>query len=109
MKFLLRKLLEPTLRRQKQPRSRIMTDSNSQKETIEKRSYDILSQIKEMQHYSISNIEKLTGFHMELEDELKQKDIANQVDGLLNHQHRFNDAVGETIGTYEKYLYDLES
>ncbi len=65
---------------------------------------DILAQIKEMQHYSISNIEKLTGFYLKLEDELKQKEIALQIENLLEHQNHFNDAVGEVINSYEMTL-----
>lgn len=67
------------------------------------RSKEILSQIKEMQHYSITNIEKLTGFYLELKTELQQKEIAENIYMLLNHQHRFNDHVDETINSYEMY------
>ncbi len=72
------------------------------------RSRDILSQIKEMQHYSISNIEKLTGFYLELEDELKQKKIAEKIEELLDKQHSFHDSVGEVISSYENELNQLE-
>ncbi len=72
------------------------------------RSRDILSQIKEMQHYSISNIEKLTGFYLEIEDELKQKDIAEKIEELLEKQHSFNDCVGEVISSYENELNQLQ-
>ncbi len=72
------------------------------------RSRDILSQIKEMQHYSISNIEKLTGFYLEIEDELKQKEIAEKIEELLDKQHSFNDSVGEVIISYENELNKLE-
>ena len=72
------------------------------------RSRDILSQIKEMQHYSISNIEKLTGFYLEIEDELKQKKIAEKIEELLDKQHSFNDCVGEVISSYEDELNKLQ-
>ena len=72
------------------------------------RSRDILSQIKEMQHYSISNIEKLTGFYLELEDELKQKKIAEKIEDLIDRQHSFNDSVGEVISSYENELNQME-
>ncbi len=79
----------------------------TEKTPLEK-SRDILSQIKEMQHYSISNIEKLTGFYLELEDELKQKKIAEKIEELLDKQHSFNDCVGEVISSYENELNQLE-
>jgi hypothetical protein len=72
------------------------------------RSREILSQIKEMQHYSISNIEKLTGFYLEIEDELKQKKIAEKIEELLDKQHNFNDCVGEVISSYENELNQLQ-
>ncbi|MGB3210006.1 MAG: hypothetical protein WBB19_04790 [Desulforhopalus sp.] len=72
------------------------------------RSRDILSQIKEMQHYSISNIEKLTGFYLEIEDELKQKKIAEKIEELLDKQHGFNDCVSEVISFYENELNQLQ-
>ncbi|TKB25875.1 hypothetical protein FCL47_12325 [Desulfopila sp. IMCC35006] len=85
---------------------------NTPVEPVEKtpleRSRDILSQIKEMQHYSISNIEKLTGFYLEIEDELKQKKIAEKIEDLLDKQHSFNDSVGELISSYENELNRLE-
>lgn len=80
----------------------------TEKTPIDK-SRDILSQIKEMQHYSISNIEKLTGFYLELEDELKQKNIATMVEELLDKQHVFNDKVSEVIDSYEIELKQLEN
>ena len=72
------------------------------------RSRDIFSQITEMQHYSISNIEKLTTFYLELDDELKQKNMAKKIEELLDRQHSFNDCLGEVITAYEDELNKLE-
>jgi len=78
-----------------------------EKTPLEK-SRDIFSQIKEMQHYSISNIEKLTGFYLELEDELKQKKIAAKIEDLLETQHSFNDCLTDVINSYENELDQME-
>jgi len=77
-----------------------MTDQIDGKTDLEK-SRDIISQLKEMQHYSTTNIEKLGGFWILLDDELKQKENAKKVEMLLNHQHAFHDALESMVSDYE--------
>ena len=52
-----------------------MTDQVNEKTDLEK-SRDIISQLKEMHHYSKENIVKLGEFWLLLEGELKQKENA---------------------------------
>lgn len=77
-----------------------MTDHTDEKTDLEK-SRDIISQLKEMQHYSTTNIEKLGGFWLLLDEELKQKENANKLEILLNHQHAFHDALDSLVSDYE--------
>ena len=77
-----------------------MSDESVEKTPLEK-SRDVISQLKEMRHYSQSNIEKLTEFWLLLDDELKQKDIAKRVEGLMSKQTAFQEAINELITDYE--------
>lgn len=73
-----------------------MSDESVEKTPLEK-SRDVISQLKEMRHYSQSNIEKLSEFWLLLDDELKHKDIAKRVDGLMSRQTAFQEAIDELI------------
>ncbi len=75
-------------------------DELVEKTPLEK-SRDIITQLKEMQHFSRTNIEKLSAFWLQLGDELKQNDMAKQVEGLLNHQSKFHEALEASIEAYE--------
>jgi len=76
------------------------TEEPVEKSPLEK-SRDIITQLKEMQHYSKTNIEKLAAFWLQLDDELKQKDVAKKVELLLTHQNTFCDALESTIADCE--------
>ena len=73
----------------------------AEEEFVEKtpldKSRDIITQLKEMQHYSKSNIEKLTAFWLQLDDELKLKAVAGKVEALLTLQNSLHDALDSTI------------
>ncbi len=77
-----------------------MSDEIVEKTELEK-SRDIITQLKEMQHYSKTNIEKLTAFWLQLDDELKQKEVATKVETLLTHQNTFHEALETAIADYE--------
>lgn len=70
--------------------------------TILERSKDIIAQLKEMDHYSKANIEKITEFWLLLEGEMKQKKIAKKLEALLTHQNAFQDALAVLVTEYEK-------
>lgn len=63
---------------------------------------DVVSQLKEMEHYSKSNVEKLTEFWLLLEDDIKDKDLAGKMDDLLACQNRFHELVQGVIEACEE-------
>lgn len=77
-----------------------MTDKAQEKSDLEK-SRDIISQLKEMLHYSKTNIEKLGEFWFLLDGELKQKENADKLDKLITQQNNFHDALEAMISDYE--------
>jgi len=77
-----------------------MVDEQPEKTALE-RSRDIISELKEMRHYAKSNIEKLSAIWMELDDELKQKETAEQINDLLPHQNALHEALEKVIEEFE--------
>jgi len=77
-----------------------MSNEDTERTTVEVARAQ-LSQLKEMEHYSRSNVEKLSAIWMVLSDELKQDDFAERVNVLLNKQGEFQQAIEELIGDYE--------
>ncbi len=77
-----------------------MTDQEHEKSDLDK-SRDVISQLKEMQHYSTTNIEKLGEFWLLVDEELKQKENAKKLEILLTHQNEFHDALESLISDYE--------
>jgi tRNA(His) 5'-end guanylyltransferase len=84
----------------------------AEEEFVEKtpleKSRDIINQLKEMQHYSKTNIEKLTAFWLQIDDELKQKDIAKKIEGLLTHENKVHDTLESVIEAHEAECARLE-
>lgn len=77
-----------------------MSDSVEEKSNLDK-SRDIISQLKEMLHYSKTNIEKLTEFWLLLDEELKQKDMVKKMEDLLAKQNGFHDTLDTVVSDYE--------
>ena len=77
-----------------------MIDQVNEKSDLEK-SRDIISQLKEMHHYSKTNIEKLGEFWLLLDEGLKQKENAKKLEVLLTHQNAFHDALESMVSDYE--------
>ncbi len=84
-----------------------MSDEIVEKTDLEK-SRDIITQLKEMQHYSKTNIEKLTAFWLQLDGELKQKEVAVKIESLLTHQNTFHEALEAAIADYEVVCNGME-
>ncbi len=82
-------------------------DPPVEKTELEK-SRDIISQLKEMQHYSKSNIEKLTEHWLRLDGELKQKEIATQIETLLSQQNAFHETLEKAVADYEAVCKGME-
>jgi hypothetical protein len=77
-----------------------MADHSGEKTKLE-RSKDIITQLKEMDHYAKANIEKLTEFWLLLDGELKQKKLAKTMEPLLTHQNAFHEALAVLVKDYE--------
>ena len=77
-----------------------MTNETTEKTDLEK-SRDIISQLKEMHHYSKTNIEKLGEFWLMLDEKLKQKEYASHVEVLLSHQNAFHEEIESLLSDYE--------
>ncbi|MEO8165172.1 MAG: hypothetical protein ABI619_07225, partial [Betaproteobacteria bacterium] len=76
-----------------------MTDPTQEKSAAEK-SRDMISQLKNMSHYSRTNVEKLTEFWLALEGEMKQKKVA-KFETLLSHQNSFHDSFDTFVPDFE--------
>lgn len=63
---------------------------------------DVVSQLKEMEHYSKTNVEKLTEFWLLLDDQLKEKQLAGKMDELLSCQNNFHELVRGVIEACEE-------
>lgn len=77
-----------------------MTDETDDKSDVEK-GRDLISQLKEMQHYSEANIEKLTEIWLMLDGELKQKEMAARVEKLIAEENVFHDDLAAVVSDYE--------
>lgn len=77
-----------------------MSEDPNENEPI-KKSRDIISQLKEMGHYSKTNIEKLSDFWLQLEEELKQKSYAERVSKLITLQSRFHEELENLVSDFE--------
>ncbi len=77
-----------------------MSDQANEKTDLE-RSRDVISQLKDMQHYSKTNIEKLGELWLLLGEDLKQKEAASGVEKLLTHQNAFHDALESVVSDFE--------
>lgn len=74
---------------------------NKDTRTILDKSRDIISQLREMEHYSQDNIEKLSEFWFQLDDDLKLDSQADAVNELLKLQNAFQEKISSTISDYE--------
>lgn len=63
---------------------------------------DTLSRLKEMEHYSQSNIEKLATLWLEVSENKDQKQYEKMVDEALKRQNQFQESITTLIETYEK-------
>ena len=81
-------------------REKNLTDQSGEKTDLEK-SRDIISQLKEMRHYSKVNIEKLSEFWLLLDGEMKQKEIAKRSEALLSRQDAFHESLESLVSDYE--------
>ena len=63
---------------------------------------DTLSRLKEMEHYSKTNIEKLATLWLEVSEHKEQKQYEKMVDEVLKRQNQFQESIAALIEVYEK-------
>ena len=74
-------------------------------ETIAKSPLDVLqdtlSRLKEMEHYSQTNIQKLAALWLEVSENKDQKQYEKMVDEALKRQNQFQESIVQLIQSYE--------
>ncbi len=69
---------------------------------------DTLAQLKEMRHYSKNNVEMLTTEWLLFDGELSKLKKAGMIEGLMNLQGQFHDALETAIADLEEELVKLQ-
>lgn len=78
-------------------------------ETGLQESRNIISQLKEMRHYSKANIEKLTEFWLYLDEGAGQKQFASRMEALIAEQNSFHDSIDALITDFEMECNRIEN
>ncbi|MEO5699255.1 MAG: hypothetical protein ABIS17_06015 [Casimicrobiaceae bacterium] len=63
---------------------------------------DTMARLKEMEHYSQSNIEKLAALWLEVSENKEQKQYEQMVDEVLKRQNQFQESITRLIEAYEQ-------
>lgn len=69
---------------------------------------DTLAQLKEMRHYSKSNVEHLTSIWMLFDGELSKLKRTDKIEDLMNRQGQLHDALESVIVDLESALKDMQ-
>ena len=86
-----------------------MIDKPTGGEPYLEESRNIISQLKEIRHYSKSNVEKLTEFWLYLDEEAGQKQFASRMETLIAQQNSFHDAIEALISDFEMECNRIEN
>jgi len=78
-----------------------MADESSAKTPLDAMQ-DTLSRLKEMEHYSKTNIEKLATLWLEVSEHKAQKKYEKMVDEVLKRQNQFQESITSLIEVYEQ-------
>ena len=70
---------------------------------------DTLSRLKEMEHYSQTNIEKLAALWLEVSENKEQKKYEKMVDEALKRQNQFQESIAHLIEAYENEAAKLKA
>lgn len=62
---------------------------------------DTLSRLKEMEHYSQTNIQKLAALWLEVSENKEQKQYEKMVDEALKRQNQFQESIAQLIEAYD--------
>ncbi len=68
---------------------------------------DTLAQLKEMRHYSKTNVEHLTAIWMLFDSELSKLKRTDRIEDLMNRQSQLHDALESAIADLEDALQKL--
>jgi len=68
---------------------------------------DTLAQLKEMRHYSKTNVEHLTAIWMLFDSELSKLKRTDKIEDLMNRQSQLHDALESAIADLEDALQKL--
>ena len=69
---------------------------------------DTLTQLKEMRHYSKTNVEHLTAIWMLFDGELAKLKRTDMIEDLMNRQSQLHDALESAIAQLEEALPALQ-
>ena len=69
---------------------------------------DSLSQLKEMRHYSKSNVEHLTSLWMLFDGALSKLKQTEKIDDLMNRQGQLHDALESVVADLEELLQEMK-
>lgn len=76
--------------------------SKQENETADlEKARDIITQLKDIHHYSKANIEKLSAFWLLFEDEMHHKDNAKRTEKLISLQTNLHEELEALISDYE--------
>ncbi|MGI8896268.1 MAG: hypothetical protein ACR2HE_11570 [Casimicrobiaceae bacterium] len=70
---------------------------------------DTRSRLKEMEHYSQTNIEKLAALWLDVSEHKEQKQYEKMVDEVLKRQNQFQESITPLIEAYEKEIARLKA
>ena len=77
-----------------------MTDDTHAKSPLDAL-LDTLSRLKEMEHYSETNIQKLAALWLEVSENKQQKQYEKMVDEVLKRQNQFQESIVKLIEAYD--------
>jgi hypothetical protein len=80
-----------------------MADAGNQRTPLDAMQ-DTLSRLKEMEHYSKTNIEKLATLWLEVSEHKEQKQYEKMVDEALKRQNQFEESIKSLIAAYEEEM-----
>jgi citrate synthase len=69
---------------------------------------DTLSQLKEMRHYSKTNVERLTAAWLLFDGELSKLKQTEKIDDLMNRQNQLHEALETVIADLEDVLQQMQ-
>ncbi|MEX0964585.1 MAG: hypothetical protein WDZ52_11160 [Pseudohongiellaceae bacterium] len=85
-----------------------MADATAEKSQVEQ-ARDVIAQLKEMQFYAKTNVEKLAELWLLMEEKIKLGDMTKTLEELLAKQNTFQDALEAAISDFEMECNRIEN